>query len=116
MTNYQKIIEMLLKYGTPEIEAEVVSLISDCIFKYSDIDKIELSDDTIYRCPWKNAIARMEEALPIPVLSEEEKIEMLNFCKEITEDNKIFGNFLRKVDENIRRLRENDSGSETVLH
>ena len=75
MTNYQKIIEMLLKYGTPEIEAEVISLISDCIFKYSDIDKIELSDNTIYRSPLKNAIERMEEVAPI--LSKEEKEEML---------------------------------------
>lgn len=84
MTNYQKIIEMLLRYGTPEIEAEVVSLISDCIFKYSGIDKIELSDDTIYRCPWKNAIAKMGEIAPI--LSEEEKEELLKaFQKDIVE-------------------------------
>lgn len=82
MTNYQKIIEMLLRYGTPEIEAEVVSLISDCIFKYSDIDKIKLSDDTIYRCPWKNAIAKMEEAFPAPILSEEEKEELLKALKD----------------------------------
>ena len=75
MTNYQKILEMLLKYGTPEIEAEVVNLVSDCIFKYSDIDKIELSDDTVYRSPLKNAIEKMEEIAPI--LSEEEKEKML---------------------------------------
>lgn len=75
MTNYQKIIEMLLRYGTPEIEAEVVSLISDCIFKYSDIDEIKLSDDTIYRSPLKNVIEKMEEIAPI--LSEEEKEELL---------------------------------------
>lgn len=113
MTNYQIITEMLLKYGTPEIEDEVVNLVSGCIFKYLDIDKIELSDDIIYRSPFKNAIAKIEEAFPAPILSEEEKIEMLNFCKEIVEDK----NFLnRKVDENIRRLRENDSGPETVLH
>lgn len=71
MTDYQRIIEMLLKYGTSEIEAEVVNLVSDCIFRYSDIDKIELSDDTIYRCPWKNAIEKMEEIAQI--LSKEEK-------------------------------------------
>lgn len=82
MTNYQKIIEMLLRYGTPEIEAEVVSLVSDCIFKYSGIDKIELSDDTIYRCPWKNAIAKIEEAFPAPILSEEEKEELLKAFQE----------------------------------
>lgn len=82
MTNYQKILEMLIKYGTPEIEADVVNLISDCIFKYSDIDKIELSDDTIYRCPWKNAIAKIEEAFPVPVLSEEEKEELLRALKD----------------------------------
>lgn len=116
MTNYQKIVEMLLRYGTPEIEADVVSMVSDCIFKHSDIDEIKLSDDTVYRCPWKNAIAKMEEAFPTPILSEEEKIEILNFFKEITEDNKTFRDFLRKTDEAIRRLRENDSGSETVLH
>ena len=75
MTNYQKILEMLLRYGTPEIEAEVVNLVSDCIFKYSDIDKIELSDDTVYRSPLKNAIEKMEEIAPI--LSEKEKEEML---------------------------------------
>lgn len=80
MTNYQKIIEMLLRYGTPEIEAEVVSLISDCIFKYSDIDKIELSDDTIYRSPLKNAIEKMEEIAPI--LSKEEKEELLKAFQE----------------------------------
>lgn len=80
MTNYQKIIEMLLKYGTPEIEEEVVSLISDCIFKYSDIDKIELSDDTIYRSPLKNAIEKIEEVAPI--LSKEEKEEMLKAFQE----------------------------------
>ena len=40
MTDYQRIIEMLLKYGTSEIEAEVVNLVSDCIFRYSDIYKI----------------------------------------------------------------------------
>lgn len=82
MTNYQKIIEMLLKYGTPEIEAEVVFLVSDCIFKYSNIDKIELSEDIIYRCPWKNAIAKMEEAFPAPILSEEEKEELLRALKD----------------------------------
>ena len=82
MTNYQKIIEMLLRYGTPEIEAEVVSLISDCIFKYSDIDEIKLSDDTIYRCPWKNAIAKMEEAFPAPILSKEEKEELLKVFQQ----------------------------------
>lgn len=83
MTNYQKIIEMLLRYGTPEIEAEVVSLISDCIFKYSDIDKIELSDDTIYRSPLKNAIEKIAE---MPILSEEEQEELLKvFQKGIAE-------------------------------
>lgn len=80
MTNYQKILEMLLKYGTPEIEAEVVNLVSDCIFKYSDIDKIELSDDTVYRSPLKNAIEKMEEIAPI--LSEEEKEKMLKAFQE----------------------------------
>ena len=87
MSNYQKIIEMLLRYGTPEIEAEVVSLVSDCIFKYSDIDKIELSDDIIYRCPWKNAIEKIEEAFPALALSEEEKTELLNFLKKMEEEN-----------------------------
>ena len=66
---------MLLRYGTPEIEAEVVSLVIDCIFKYSDIDKIELSDDTIYRSPLKNAIEKMRET--VPILSEEEQEELL---------------------------------------
>ena len=82
MTNYQKILEMLIRYGTPEIEEEVVYLISDCIFKHSDIDEIKLSDDTIYRCPWKNAIAKMEEAFPAPILSEEEKEELLKALKD----------------------------------
>lgn len=99
MSNYQKIIEMLLRYGTPEIEAEVVSLVIDCIFKYSDIDKIELSDDTIYRNPWKNVIEKIEEAFPTPVLSEEEKTELLNFLKKATEEN--YYNYFKKIDEDI---------------
>ena len=71
---------MLLKCGTPEIEAEVVSLISDCIFKHSDIEEIELSDGTIYRSPLKNAIEKMEEVAPI--LSKEEKEAMLKAFQE----------------------------------
>ena len=83
MTNYQIITEMLLKYGTPEIEDEVVNLVSDCIFKYLDIDKIELSDDIIYRSPFKNAIAKMNEALP--ALSKEEREELLKYFKDLSE-------------------------------
>lgn len=104
MTNYQKILEILIRYGTPEIEAEVVSLVSRCIFKYSDIDKIELSDGTIYRNPLKNA---MEKIAEIPILSEEEKEELLKAFQEgIAED----------ISSYSRRLKKNGERAETVLH
>lgn len=109
MTNYQKILEMLIKYGTPEIEAEVVDLVRNCIFRYSDIDKIELDDDTIYRSPLKNVIEKMEEVAPN--LSKEEKEEMLKLLKE---NNKIFS-YLRSA-EDIRRLQENEERAKTVLY
>jgi hypothetical protein len=104
MTNYQIITEMLLKYGTPEIEDEVVGLVNDCIFKYLDIDKIELSDDTIYRCPWKNAIAKIEE---IPILSEEEKEELLKAFQE---------GIAEGISSYSRRLKKNGERAETALY
>ena len=104
MTNYQKILEMLIRYGTPEIEAEVASLVIDCIFKYSDIDKIELSDGTIYRSPLKNAIEKMAE---IPILSEEERAELLKAFQEgIAEGISLYS----------RRLNKDGERAETVLH